>query len=1113
RRLVSDEDHPWFPWPDRETCVLDILRHLPRCAFSAKQNAAIHWALLCLGVRNLPSDYEVGRVSKVLQRLVGVQSIRYQGAMGHVFYVNDLAKIVAQEMANPRVRPHLHTLPEDSGEHLSEAWQASRWRTELDPNLACPMVRIGTQDYFVYEPARLQDGSVCMPVRWFMRGGQLFATAWKMLPTHDYSGWLVQRCSPFEIAAEDLLTNLPTLASTYTYHGIPDPRVLHGILYVGVQDHPNGPLSPWVFTAARTGNPWRARAKGHRVVAFPIWLYCDDTSGNLSKKWNKHNSFLFTPAGLPRRVVHHEYNIHFLVTSNLAPPLEMLDGIVEQLRDCQAEGIWAWDCLLKEMVLVVPSVLAMLGDNPMQSEIACHVGLMGKFFCRVCQVSRSTSCDPGSEGPSVSASGDLVDNISLAGSEHSGSHAGSRSRRHKKAPETMNAMVDRLQRFMSIGTLRSRFSSLPVLRSQFLDAQRIGGQASVLRSRTDTGVKDVYQGHFLSRLFALTTKRGRTVPDKLADVAEYMKKIPCVAEAAVSPVWCIHDFDPHSDTPVEILHVILLGFVKYLWRDSVSHLKDVEKNTVIARLSSLDVTGLGLPPLSGKTLVTYAGSLVGRDFRAIAQSAPFILHSLDSIPDELMKVWTSLSHLVPLVWQPEIMNMTEHVKRLDDAIHHFLDATCALTPRWFNKPKFHIVLHLPAHVQRFGPPMLFATEGFESFNAVIRSHSIHSNHRAPSRDIAAGMAQHNRVRHLLSGAFFQMPRVIDGQQDEDLRDDVEDCNASPRSPWLRRMRFLDTVTCGVDHIQWRAASTDPIGLLHIHNFDKNLLGTLPQAHSNAYLGERNFRTAEKMRISHGEWCLGGGKSWIVYHTQVPTPRPDMCSHVGRVWEILQAVGSPNDGLGKADYLLVQQVSVRGRHPLYDMPQLGLSAAYFLIPASEVKCTVNVQHDCYTARCQLAKTRVVRQEREETAQREDAVQHVGDMFVLNTGQMHDSALLAPFYLPLVTSQTRDTIIHEAARREVHLAKTRRRPAAQPAAAQGPTLSTQPIQLPMSHHQNMQSQAGHAPVFAPLNSPSNNTSRSFSGSGTVTSADGSDVCRVALLSSFPVRPRPMPRSGAT
>lgn len=107
--------------------------------------------------------------------------------------------------------------------------------------------------------------------------------------------------------------------------------------------------------------------------------------------------------------------------------------------------------------------------------------------------------------------------------------------------------------------------------------------------------------------------------------------------------------------------MILLGFVKYLWRDSVSRLSDAEKKTVAARLSSFDVSGLGIPPLSGNTLVTYAKSLVGRDFRAVAQTAPFVLHDLANIPPELQKVWTALAHLVPLVWQPEIDDLPGHM--------------------------------------------------------------------------------------------------------------------------------------------------------------------------------------------------------------------------------------------------------------------------------------------------------------------------------------------------------------------------------------------------------------------------------------------------------------------
>jgi hypothetical protein len=91
---------------------------------------------------------------------------------------------------------------------------------------------------------------------------------------------------------------------------------------------------------------------------------------------------------------------------------------------------------------------------------------------------------------------------------------------------------------------------------------------------------------------------------------------------------------------------------------------------------------------------------------------------------------------------------------MEKAIDRFLDCTARWTPRWFNKPKFHIIRHLPDHIRRFGPSILFATEAFESFNAIIRTKSVHSNRQAPSRDLAYAFARGNRIRHLLSGGYF-----------------------------------------------------------------------------------------------------------------------------------------------------------------------------------------------------------------------------------------------------------------------------------------------------------------------------------------------------------------------
>jgi len=66
-------------------------------------------------------------------------------------------------MANPRVRPHLHFYPEDSGQSLSEARQAAKWLHELPSEDTTPMIRIQNDDYYILEPALLIGGHACIP--------------------------------------------------------------------------------------------------------------------------------------------------------------------------------------------------------------------------------------------------------------------------------------------------------------------------------------------------------------------------------------------------------------------------------------------------------------------------------------------------------------------------------------------------------------------------------------------------------------------------------------------------------------------------------------------------------------------------------------------------------------------------------------------------------------------------------------------------------------------------------------------------------------------------------------------------------------------------------------
>ena len=77
-----------------------------------------------------------------------------------------------------------------------------------------------------------------------------------------------------------------------------------------------------------------------------------------------------------------------------------------------------------------------------------------------------------------------------------------------------------------------------------------------------------------------------------------------------------------------------------------------------------------------------------------------------------------------------------------------------MNARWANKSKVHMLLHLPESIRRFGPPTLFATEKFESYNGILRNASIHSNRLCPGRDIGITFSNYQIIRWLLSGTYF-----------------------------------------------------------------------------------------------------------------------------------------------------------------------------------------------------------------------------------------------------------------------------------------------------------------------------------------------------------------------
>ena len=112
-------------------------------------------------------------------------------------------------------------------------------------------------------------------------------------------------------------------------------------------------------------------------------------------------------------------------------------------------------------------VLALLGDNPMQSEFASHIGLKGKLFCRACWVKGTNAqaeiVPQQSDSPRVSSCGsddEMRSEVGSAGgsdaSEETGNPVVSMTSgkkmkgRRKKVLESMSNMVDRVKAFIKV---------------------------------------------------------------------------------------------------------------------------------------------------------------------------------------------------------------------------------------------------------------------------------------------------------------------------------------------------------------------------------------------------------------------------------------------------------------------------------------------------------------------------------------------------------------------------------------------------------------------------------------------------------------------------------------
>ncbi|KAA1100370.1 hypothetical protein PGTUg99_023983 [Puccinia graminis f. sp. tritici] len=349
---ITTIDSPWFPFVNKEYLIGSLLVGYLHKLISRDLYHQIR-SILTLCQTNLPGWDALRSTRKKIRLMSHHSLVEKESAFGKPMFALDLREIISDDLRNPLVVPHLDFLPEDThGRDIFKTSQSAKWLKHLEPDLRVQMVAYNEKHYYTYEPVQLKNDEIVIPIFFHTFQSNTFAKCYKPQLKSNRIKSMVKITIASNILYDDPnLQEIPLEDFDLLY-----PEILSS----DEQDSEATITLP---------NPWREKANGKIIRHVPLNMYCDDTSGNKSKKWNKHISYYFTLSGLPPKISNQQFNCHFLCTSNIAGALDLGEIVVQQLNEMVNNGFEAYDMTLSQTVLVMAPLLCFMADSPMHAEI------------------------------------------------------------------------------------------------------------------------------------------------------------------------------------------------------------------------------------------------------------------------------------------------------------------------------------------------------------------------------------------------------------------------------------------------------------------------------------------------------------------------------------------------------------------------------------------------------------------------------------------------------------------------------------------------------------------------------------------------------------------------
>ncbi|KAG7095164.1 hypothetical protein E1B28_005943 [Marasmius oreades] len=620
-QVLYGATHPtsshWDPYDSKTMCILDVLDNLQRHRISDSLMKLIIWALKECGVQDTPSFYALRKKQAELCNSQGVPNIECKSVQGNIFYINDIRAIIAHDWTNPQTRRHIHIYPEipETGT-VTEVWHAEKWRRTMNLDILSPMFDGGNSKHFyVFELSRLRNGELVIPIHWLTYKGKVVADAFSV-SINEHCEAHINDTETKLILADELEAN-----------------------YLDLEYEKSLP-SAWTALSVVAGhiermpNKYQKLADGDPIYTSFISYFGDDVSGNRSKSWNKHNNSYITHQNLPRKLLQQEFHVHLISTSQVATIVEQYQNVKHLIDSTHTNPICIQDPATGNPSRFMIRLYSDPSDNPAQSDVASHIGAKGNYPCQKCEMG-------GTE-------------------DHRSTNEGFHSIFKPGTPRTSERIKNELNAQVKLACC--------------------GISKPIQERQTATGTKDAYTQYWIDQLINRFRDEKLTNPNSTTNEIQN-KLLSWVAEndkTIYNGFLTTEGFDPAQDTPIEILHTVLLGLVKYIWHYTQTKWTEKQKIIYGQCLQATDTDGLSIQSIRAEYIVHFANSLIGRQFKAIVQTAVF--HIYDLVDTDHFRTWKAVATLSALLWHVEIDNMDQYCHDVETATANVLDMFAVLDP-------------------------------------------------------------------------------------------------------------------------------------------------------------------------------------------------------------------------------------------------------------------------------------------------------------------------------------------------------------------------------------------------------------------------------------------------